>query len=590
MPLRNLHPIKVTAKVNLSDVITVHSRPPSRPHSPSKLKAPQPPSSMLSEPVFRPRAKVSSSAITSIGRTSSSSSTENSTAKSTARPSSPFKRTQSHARKVSSTRSAVDAPISRPMAALAPHELSRQRSLTSTLEASVIVARRSSGTAHATPPASPSPRHSPDNTSTSPAVRVRAKVSGMAKSNGFSTSPTPPSSSHPSSPSFATMRPVESRSRAPSIADLRSLGSRPPSPTAPFVVHPITTPTSAANPHRYTPRIPANTASSRFFPPLSPATNRDLDHGVHVRVSAKIDPAAIPLPPQSPPSSTLSFSSQSSRDTLGSSISCSTAPTPNSHAPTTLATAERGGIVLDSGPTFDVFDRPCDSNSPGYSLGSPATYSEQPDDSDRQIRAEAKTNRKIEDLEITNRSLLAINASLEATKHRKDTEIRELRRKLRESRLMLPPRAYRAIKSSLSPEETADDDEDMDDDDGDEHDETYRRIKGMLEGLLEMGRRALRAEPRDFGTQGTGVKVLSAEEVRSWQGGMGDVFSIHSAPTDAETDEEHHPPRRSPPSSRAAVPGDGEITSIKDDDERAVETGGDQQNVEGLPPITVTFS
>ena len=84
---------------------------------------------------------------------------------------------------------------------------------------------------------------------------------------------------------------------------------------------------------------------------------------------------------------------------------------------------------------------------------------------------------------------------------------------------MLPPCAFRAIKSSLGPEDIDDEDEDDDgEEDADEHDETYRRIKGILEGLLETGRRALRAEPRDFEKQGSGVKVLSAEEVRFWRG------------------------------------------------------------------------
>ncbi|KAH9982623.1 hypothetical protein BGW80DRAFT_37559 [Lactifluus volemus] len=140
-------------------------------------------------------------------------------------------------------------------------------------------------------------------------------------------------------------------------------------------------------------------------------------------------------------------------------------------------------------------------------------------------RLEQRPNQIIEDLEITNRSLLAINATLEGTKHRQAREIRELRRKLRASRLMLPPRAFRALKSSLGPEDVADD-EDMDDDDdaedGDERDEVYDRIKGILDNLLETGRRALRAEPGDFEKQGGGVKVLSAEEVRSWRGDIGD--------------------------------------------------------------------
>ena len=60
---------------------------------------------------------------------------------------------------------------------------------------------------------------------------------------------------------------------------------------------------------------------------------------------------------------------------------------------------------------------------------------------------------QIADLEITNRSLLSINSTLEATKHRQAKEIRELRRKLRESRLVLPPSAFKAVKSSITEDE-----------------------------------------------------------------------------------------------------------------------------------------
>lgn len=197
-------------------------------------------------------------------------------------------------------------------------------------------------------------------------------------------------------------------------------------------------------------------------------------------------------------------------------------------------------------------------------------------------------------MEITNRSLLAINASLEATKHKQLTEIRELRRKLRESRLMLPPRAYRTLKSSLGPEDMADD-EDIDDDnnendDGDdEHDETYKRIKGILGDLLETGRRALRAEPRDFEKQSSGVKVLSAEEVRSWRNNMGDdISSTHSAPTDADTDDEHLPQRNLPMASQAATVSEDDSEKISS--REGIVLGGDKQNTMKLPPITVTFS
>jgi hypothetical protein len=162
---------------------------------------------------------------------------------------------------------------------------------------------------------------------------------------------------------------------------------------------------------------------------------------------------------------------------------------------------------------------------------------------------------------------------------------------------MLPPRAYRALKSSLSPEDMADD-EDINedgndgDDSDDEHDETYKRIKGILEDLLENGRRALRAEPRDFQKQSCGAKVLSAEEVRSWRNNMGDdVSSIHSAPTDAETDDEHLTQRNPTTFSQAvASEDDSEKAPSRYDGEEAVVMGGDEQNAMSLPPITVTFS
>lgn len=161
---------------------------------------------------------------------------------------------------------------------------------------------------------------------------------------------------------------------------------------------------------------------------------------------------------------------------------------------------------------------------------------------------------------------------------------------------MLPPREYRTLKSSLGPEDVADD-EDIDDDSNDnddngddEHDETYKRIRGILEDLLQTGRHALRGEPRDFEQQSSGVKVLSAEEVRSWRNNMGDdISSTHSAPTEADTDDEHLPHRNPPTASQAPAVSedDSEQSPSRCDDEEAIVIDGDEKN---LPPITVTFS
>lgn len=171
---------------------------------------------------------------------------------------------------------------------------------------------------------------------------------------------------------------------------------------------------------------------------------------------------------------------------------------------------------------------------------------------------------------------------------------------------MLPPPAFRAIKSSLGPEDVADD-EDMDEDDGDDgddddggdrkgdgngndHDVTFSRVKGILEDLLESGRRALRAEPGDFERQGGGVKVLSAEEVRSWRGDVrDDVSTAHSALTDAESDDDTGLQRRRPPPFRVAAPEDSGMPPKGGVGGEAV-TGSDEHSTGILPPITVTFS
>ena len=379
----NSHLMKVTAKVNSSNMVTLQaqSRPHSRPSSPFKTKSL---SSTSVEPASRIKAKVSSSATLVVGRTTSSSSTDNSIVRSTTRPPSPYKQPRGHTRIPSSSRSAVDVQISRPKASLPAHELSRQRSLTSTLEVSLTGARRNGSSFNPTPSLSPSARLAPENASTSPAIRVKAKVSSVVKSHGSNVSSTPASPSHPSSPPYATARPIDSRPRATSITGLSIFNPKPSLsaiPPVPVVVHPITTPTSAANPHRYAPRIPPNTVLTRFQS-LSPLSN---DNGIHhVRISSKVDPAAIPLPPQSPPTSTLSFSSQSSKDTQCSSTSGSTVPTLNSNLQVTPLSA-----------ASDVLDDICDPNSPRHSPGIPPAYADHPEDSDRKIRAEAKTNRKV---------------------------------------------------------------------------------------------------------------------------------------------------------------------------------------------------
>lgn len=125
---------------------------------------------------------------------------------------------------------------------------------------------------------------------------------------------------------------------------------------------------------------------------------------------------------------------------------------------------------------------------------------------------------------------MVINASLEAAKHRQAKEIRDLRRRLRESRLILPPKTYRLVTSgqagdALFDADFDDDDEEEEDGDADKigtldvdkvNDEGFKRCWNLLETLLEDGRQALAAKPEDFEfAPGGATKVLHAEELRS---------------------------------------------------------------------------
>lgn len=119
---------------------------------------------------------------------------------------------------------------------------------------------------------------------------------------------------------------------------------------------------------------------------------------------------------------------------------------------------------------------------------------------------------------------MAINATLEAAKHRQAKEIRELRRKLRESRLVLPPKAYRLVVSDASLGDLDDDDDDEDEETDEAgtlnmekmNDEGFKRCRDLLDALLDNGRQALAAKPEDFeAASKSATKVLHAEELRS---------------------------------------------------------------------------
>ncbi|KAF9502318.1 hypothetical protein BDN71DRAFT_30315 [Pleurotus eryngii] len=389
--------------------------------------------------------------------------------------------------------------------------------------ASFASLQRSQPGSRSTSPVAPSPT---DTLSGMTGLKIKAKVSGLAKQTPVS------GEFSPSSPPLPSIRAPPTRARAASITNMTFV-SAPPSPNSGFI-YPITTATPAANPHRYAPARP------HYQPFRSPT-------------SAKVDPASIPLPPHSPPMSSLSVSSKSSlsRSSVQYQIS---AESSTSHSDASTEHLQHHG-KHDSNDyderlrsTLDDLVRHVEmgdaNNTSGESGDDDAVY-----DDERKARAQAKSNRKIEDLEISNRSLLAINASLEAAKHKQAKEIRDLRRKLRESRLILPPRAYRAVKSSYGPDDEEPDDEGDDDAEGDESepedsDMVYKRVKSLIEGLLSSGKRALEAKPETPVSSKSGAKVLSAEEVKSWR-------ESSNSGSDREDMDMDVKSRRSRPSSRS---------------------------------------
>ena len=141
---------------------------------------------------------------------------------------------------------------------------------------------------------------------------------------------------------------------------------------------------------------------------------------------------------------------------------------------------------------------------------------------------------QIADLEITTKSLLAINSQLEANKHKQAKEIRDLRRKLRESQLTLPPRVYRELKASNDVEEGDKEEDDIDEQEQDvdeetrmkaeaislgKDDELFDRVRLMIDGLLETGRKALALKIEDIAPPKGTAKVLHEVEARTWRDG-----------------------------------------------------------------------
>ncbi|KLO15039.1 hypothetical protein SCHPADRAFT_996147 [Schizopora paradoxa] len=385
------------------------------------------------------------------------------------------------------------------------------------------------------PSSSLSTTHDSDTPSASP-MRIKAKVTSIVKAKP--STPVTPSFSPASPPQQQQLpSPTPSINSSPNIPATRRIGrtSSVSSLSAFNPIYPISVSHPSGNPHRFSTQRAASPFRRQPLPFSSPVNSPDKEN-------TNPDPASIPLPPLSPPSSTLSFSSHSStsRSSL-SSTSHTTAPTfqisvDGLNTSPTLKNGWLDDAVRGRANSVASFD-------PSYERRS--NNGDAVMEEERKQKAEAKSNRKIADLEITNSSLLAINASLEASKHKQAKEIRELRKKLRETRLVLPPKVYREMRDnhgsdSFYADERIDDDEDDDEEEGESDNEaedeahlgaddaTYMRVRALISGLLESGRQALESKPEDFEPAAKGSKVtrvLHEVEARTWRAEAYDMSS-----------------------------------------------------------------
>ncbi|THH08346.1 hypothetical protein EW145_g2757 [Phellinidium pouzarii] len=529
----------------------------SRPSSPAKsIRSSSPvkrvPTQVLptvAPPPSRPRAKVSSSANVTAGRKPIGSLTPGyASGTSTPRAPSPFKQfdlfqgrlspkpSSSSLSRMRSTISAASAPSS-PLGGNAQpaHSVITATTSESTLakpspprvrhaSISSISQLSAMSSARANSVLSPtssvvSSSHDSDTQSNVSTKRFKAKVTGIALGNPPAAltsllipSPTP-------SPPNVTPQVRQRIGRTASISLLPSANDS--------MFYPITTSSPVANVHRFAAtRTPS--ASNRPLPCFSSPL-----HSEHI---PHVDPSLVPLPLHSPPSSNVSSSHSSASRSSFSSASRGTVPTvsingtfdrlvdhkstngQNGHASKSRSNSL---VVPDAANIHEGYDCSTEGDSDEV-------------EEERTIKAEAKSVRKIADLEISNKSLLAINAQLEANKHKQAKEIRELRRKLRESRLVLPPRTYRALELSTTTEDFHNDDEEEEDKQEEEEDEEdnlaeiiklgkddelFNRVQGMLDNLLETGRQALLSKIEDFAPPRGAAKVLHEEEARSWRDG-----------------------------------------------------------------------
>jgi hypothetical protein len=166
-------------------------------------------------------------------------------------------------------------------------------------------------------------------------------------------------------------------------ADILSLYPSKPTPSHRVRTASISSATSAPVRPSVTPRSSPSPPGHRFN--YQPFSSHDLDDTItqHYRITPKVDPASIPLPPNSPPISAVSFSSRSSLSrssvsSQGTSVSLNHNDTPNG-APDLRGTLD----------TLLMFNDADDTPSSAHPVQDKEKSAE------RKVMDEAKSNRKV---------------------------------------------------------------------------------------------------------------------------------------------------------------------------------------------------
>ena len=114
-------------------------------------------------------------------------------------------------------------------------------------------------------------------------------------------------------------------------------------------------------------------------------------------------------------------------------------------------------------------------------------------------------------------------------------------------------------------------------------DDTYKRIKLIVDNLLQTGRRALETQVKDFPEGGKGgAKVLSPEELRDWHGSI-----EHDDPTQEVDGDER---RTNSVLPEAELSFDDDTITSEDEVEAMTLPNTPPQQTPTPPPILITQS